>query len=465
MINFFLHGPLMDEAGDTGGGGALIDSWPVDTGSESTALTVAEPTEIATTDEPEGAEGTDLATIEDQPLTERGKPSRTTSEALKGLMKTHPNLAKQIPRDMAVANRLRSMFPGQNPFEAVNAALKRIKLLGGESGIQDIQKELRDIQELDDLYAKSDPRMLDRMTDTPEGKAAFQKLAVHVINKLAELPGSENAVMELAPKAWDMYSQVAPKGWSKYIATTVLADMLEKGLEEHLIRVSSLIPADNEVGVAALKGVQGYLDHLKALRAQSAEVPTRVTPTKDPRDDEYRQREENLAKKEREAELGTWKKSADGDMNSIFQTEWAKQTKGRKISAVDGEDIRARIALRVPKALAATAGYEDQRKSYVEATDKTGYLTYMRSLAAKHIPLVVAAELRRKYGAPAVTMAKADTPAAAATTARTPPAQGFKRVAVKPEYNTIHRGLGGTTAEMFNKKMAVLKDGTKVSWA
>src|ERR1700688_2127405 len=130
MFDDFLSGPLMDEAGgaDGGGGAAVADTGA--TGADtSTALTTTTGTEVSTTSD-EGAEGEgDLITSEPFRALENGRPSKATSTALQAIHKTHPQLARQIPRDMAVAARLRSEFPGVNPFDAIRSMQRTLKQL------------------------------------------------------------------------------------------------------------------------------------------------------------------------------------------------------------------------------------------------------------------------------------------------------------------------------------------------
>ena len=441
MLDFLNHGPLMDEAGDTGGGG-------VDTGGgESTALITTGDADIATTDTDttDDTTGTELATQETEAPFVNGRPSKATSTALQTISKTHPQLARQIPRDIAVAARLRSQFPGQNPFDAIKALERRIKDLGGEEGIREMQATVQDVRELDALYAKSDPRMFDRMTETPEGKASF---------------------IQLAPHAIALFEKLAPKAFTKYMAGVINGDLIGNRVDMTIQRIAEMTPKElagadgakvaNPV-VAELAKLQAYFTRLGEMEKLAPEVIEVKANTED--QDLVRQRQE-LAREKAEIKAQNWKSSADSAKNRIYTDAWEKESKGKKISAVDREDIQARIAARLPLALKQIPGFSDTLKGFFEADDKDGYLRYLNGKHAEHIPRITKAEIQRRYGTSATTATPKDK--TETTTADTKVDQGFRLVNAVPEANTVDTRR--TTRDMISKNQAILKSGQKVQW-
>jgi hypothetical protein len=467
MIDFFNAGPLMDEAGDTGGGGGAETALATTT---ETALTTT--ADVQTTDDTTD-ETTDLVTQPDRVL-ENGRPSKSTSAALQTLKATHPELARQVPRALGIVSRLNGEFPGQNPFDGIKSQKRALTMLAGRywnspdpgdpqhrTGVQQVLDQLADMEKLDLLYASGNPQMLDQMTETPEARISFTKIAPHVIDKLSNMPEGKAALAKIAPKAWALYQSIAPNAYNSYMAATIAADMLAKDIDVHIKRLVSLIPADNEIGKASAAAIDAYFKRLDTLKNLTPEVVPDVTDTgKDPRQEEFDRREQAALKKEQEITAREWKSSADSAKNRIAQQAWATETKGRRIDAVAKEDIEARIASRLPLALKGEPGFSEALEDFWKAGDRDGYLRYLQSMHAKHLPRIIRAEIQRRFPSGATATTTTRTTPAAQT--RTAPEAGFKRVNAMPHMNTVNSRA--TNADMWKKKQAVLKDGTKVSW-
>lgn len=446
MLNFLLQGPLMDEAGDAGGGGgiAAVDTTAADT-STSTELTVTGDTSVATTDEPDESGG-ELTTTANQPLLENGRPSKTTSAALATLNATNPGLARAVPRALAVEARLRAMFPGQNAFDAVNKMQRILKSIGGEQGLADIRASLAEMEEMDLLYAGSDPRMLDKMTESPEGKNAF---------------------IRLMPSAFAKFQALAPNAFSAYFAKTFLNHIVNKRFDVSLARLAEVTPkelmgSDGKTpvpnpAVKFIEQIDAFMQELMTLEKLPSEAPT---PTVDPRQVELDTRQAELDRKGREMEAQAWKSAADSTKFRMFDQSWADLTKGRKISAIDKEDIQSRFWRHLVIAMGQVPGFSNNLKEYYEANDKDGYLRYLQSQHAALIPKVLRAEINRRYGTPAAKVGAAA--AAVVAGAKVTPEPGFKRVSKPPDMNMVNMRL--TSTDMWKKGMAHMKNGEKHQW-
>lgn len=469
-------GPLMDESGgdaggdagggDTGGAGGSTETAlaTTDTTEESTALTIQDPAEVST-------EETDLEPY--QPLRD-GKPSRTTAAAIALIKQSHPQVAKAIPRALAMEARIRSMVPqGVNPFDEFKRLQRVEKDLGGQRGIADIRKELAEIEELDQLYARSDPRMLDIMTSTPDGERAFSKMAPFIPGKLKKLPGGPAAIISMAPAIYDLHRELAPNSYNRYMASMIRSDMrngtvniggrdMVVDLEVQFRRLASLIPSDSEIGKQALTLVQAYMDRLMDLSSLTPEaMPAETNTGTDTGREELTRERQELANEKRAIVLQGWKNASDQAKDKLFQSAWAELSKGKKISPVDREDIEARFWLRLPKAMAQVPGFDQSLKEFWESDDRDGYLRYLQGLHAQQVPRVLKAEIVRRFPQAAGTQA--------AVTQVTPGTQrgaldsGFKRVASAPVMNSVNMRV--TSTEMWKQGKAVLKDGSKVQWA
>lgn len=449
MFDFLMQGPLMDEAGEAGGGGGGIAA-PADTGANSTSteLTVTGDTSVATTEDTgEDTTGGELTTTTgNEPLLENGRPSKTTSAALATLKTSNPALAKAVPRALAVEARLRAEFPGQNPFDAIRGMQRTLKSIGGEQGLKEIRSSLAEMEEMDLLYAGSDPRMLEKMTESPEGKNAFIRLMPHAFAKLQSL---------------------APNAFSAYFAKTFLNHIVNKRFDVSLSRLAEVTPkelmgSDGKTpipnpAVKFIEQIDAFMQELMTLEKLPSEAPA---PTVDPREQELSTRQEKLDRQAKEMELQGWRSAADSTKSRLFDQSWADLTKGRKISAVDKEDIQSRFWTRLPIAMGQVPGFSNNLKEYYEANDKDGYLRYLQSQHAALIPKVLRAEINRRYGTPAAKVGAAAAAVVAGN--KVTPEPGFKRVATMPIFNTVNQQR--TSTEMWRKGQAILKDGTKVQW-
>lgn len=448
MFDIF-SGPLMDEAGDTGGGGGGLGGGTVtlDAGtSTETALATTGETSLAATTDDGGDDGAGGELTVAEQVLENGRPSKTTSAALATIKQTNPQLARAVPRALAFEHRIRSEFPGQNPLDGIRAMRRVIKELGGEDGIAEIRKSLADMEELDLLYAGSDPRMLEKMTETPEAKMAFVKLMPHAFAK---------------------YEKLAPKAFTRYMASTILSDIIGQRVDMIVQRVAELTPKEltqadgtkvTNPAVTELAKIQAYFTRLSEFEKLEPEATeTRVDPEKE----ELTRERQKLENERRELAAQGWKSSADATKNRIFQQAWANEIKGKQISAIAQEDLVSAIGRRLPKALGQVAGFQNALKEFYENGDKDGYLQYLQSKHAEHIPRIVRAEVLKRFPA-GKTTATATATGTTAVTVKTQVDPGFKRASVMPHMNTVNSRL--TTPAMWKEKKAILKDGAKVQW-
>lgn len=464
MLDFLSRGLLMDEAGDTGGGGTALE-----TTTTETALTTTSDTDLETA-------GGDDATEESTEVTttqpKNGRSAQATSTALQAIKATHPELARQIPRALGIQQRLTAQF-GPEPFKALSSMQSAIRTLAGRhwntpdpgdaqrrTGVQQVLDELADMEKLDLLYAAGDPRMIDQMTETPEARISFAKLMPHGIDKLASMPEGKAALAKIAPKAWNHYQQIAPNAYNGYMAASILSDMISRDIDVHLRRIVSLIPADSAEGKTAATAIQAYMERLEGLRKLSPETiadPAEVT--KDARQEELDRREREIAKERKELQLESWKSSANTTKSRIFQQSWGAESKGHKIDAVAKEDIQAWIWRRLPEALKNEPGWNDTLQNFYENDDKDGYLRYLESMHAKHLPRIIRAEIARRFptGAKAANTEQRTTPAAKGQVD-----PGFKRVSAAPHMNTVNMAM--TRPDMWKNRQAILKTGDRVQW-
>lgn len=469
---FRLWDILMDEAGDLGGGGGGGDVALADTGAdldlggddsgdggestEETGLAVIEP-EIV-----DSAETQEVARY--APIESNGRWSARANKDLGALRKTSPLLFQQIMRDRADVTRLRSMAPAdKKPFEYAGYLQKTIKDLGGEEGIQALLGKSATFDELDELFTKADPAVLDKyLMGDPQGVSAIMRLLPHIVARVEKLEGGPAALLGMLGTLQNLQSRVAPNASKKAVAKTVKNTLNNFYFEYHLNMMASLLPPDNEVAnksYQSLKGLLGAVDEALTLAPET--LPDAPAPKAPEKNDELDQQRQQLAQRETNFRREQWRSTSDASKNRVITKAWTELSKGRKIDTIVREDVASAMALRLQQ-VAKQTGLGNSLEGFFQKNDSIGYERFLANFYDTNIPRIMKVELekrtRRGSAAPAVIPpAKPGQPAV-----RQQPAQGFVKVAAMPHSNEISHQ---TSTDMIMKKQAILKDGRKVFWA
>lgn len=433
---FIMHGPLMDEAGDAGGGGTAV---------ETTDLALSPGTDLATTTDPGDGIAEGEFTEVTSPETALATQTPTdVATALAPLKTTAPKVYGELQRARNISERLTRVFPAQNPFDGIKALKREVTDYKQLGSVQDLRDTLGDIEKMDLQFANGDPAFLDRLTETPEGAAAFAKL------------------MPTADAKW---AQAAPEAWQKHKATIILNDVLTNRLDMALVRIAEVVPKETSPGVpnplyGELQRFQAWFNNLVAWDKKEVAAPVVPTSTTAKPDTEIERRRQEQDRREQTFELRQWRSETDTDLINALSSAWTETVKGRTVKPIDREDIEARIKSGVTKALLDTPGFQESLKGYFTGKNKAGYLTYLKSRYAQIVPLVTRREIDRRLGAKPGPGTAAASPGRSAPVTSTP--QGFKKVAKPPTSNDIDFRL---TRGIYHLKQAVLKDGSKVTWA
>jgi hypothetical protein len=412
---------------------------------------------------------------------EGGKITKATTEAFTHLTTTKPEyrgLANIAQKALLFRDRVLGLFPGKNPFDEIGALQRDLKALGGAKGIAAIRTELADVEENDALYASGDPKLLAKMTATPEAKSAFLKMVPHVMR---------------------LFEQIAPNQFSAHMARTFLGHMktatindqgdtfdvplairrIQQGIAQasnldmtkpesaHILQSALAVIAEEQKVLQAYIGVlQGYTQL----------QPEDLAPKPDAAVETERQR---LQQETLNLQRERWRDARTAVMNSIYQAEWDKQTKGRELTPRQQMNIQAQFSTRLNVARRNLQDYRSTMDEFEAATDKDGFVQYHRNFFQEAIPRILAAEIKDEVGtatkkAPAAPNGQQQQSGAPSRSA--PAAAGtFTRVNAWPNPSgaDTKRGPNGTTTEMVGKRQGIasknnqwgVKEGTLVSWA
>lgn len=446
-----------------------------------TEVTVAEPSvdagastdlAISTVDtgevgQPAAGESTDVVTAETagtfRALDARGRMLPETAAAVKTLS---PQLAGYVSRALATAHTLHARFRGKSPWAEINRLEKLDKRLKGESGLEAIAAELSDVQENDDLFARSDPKLLDKMTETPAARAAFVKLLPHAMFK---------------------WQSIAPLSYSQYMGRFMADNMRNTAIAEdgtpidlavRLRRIVSLtFPVDkegnprtatqieNEMLGEDLKAVQKYVSIVQGLtKLQPEELAPERT---DPND-----RELELSRRERQLVQEQWKSALNSALSRPYTEEWNKQTAGREMTAEQGERIRSLFKTRLRIVQKMVPDYAATVAELENSGDRAGFIQLHLEFFRKNAPGILAREIDavlgpRKKGAAPATGSPA-RPAASQPTQQ--PVTGAVRLRTAPAASELERG--SRAAAMYRENRGILNAkntrglpaGTEVYW-
>lgn len=408
-----LDAPL--EAGlDTGDTGADLGDSP--DGAESPDADAPQPDG----DQPPGDVG---------PVIQGGKLSAAAKATLEEIRAKDPRLAKELKTALFQAESFRREVPGG--VRELREMRQHIEALGGSEGIQRTQQELQYWNDLDQQFTAGDPRMIEAMTDTPEGQQAFIKLAPQIFNK---------------------YSELDQDGFASYVAKVFEADANAAGIPLLLERLGDFI-GENPRAQEYLQKLGQYFGRLHTL-ANKPVTPKTAAPSGNDRDRELTEREQNLTRTE-------WRGEAISERMKVFNAEWSRLTAGRKLSDVQQAAVKELYASRLKRSVDGIPGFNDTLQRYFANNDRNGFTRYLNSVHTKEIPKALRAAMD------AIVPSKPGpkpAPAGAPQKQRPPAAidKGYQWSANLPDKTKVD--YTKTTGTMIRAGKAILIGGARVQW-
>jgi hypothetical protein len=461
-MGFFLPStPLMGSAGiDMGGGGGdmsgVMDS-TIDTGTDTGADEGAVDDATGTTDDTTTDEA---APVEDTAATgepfkgraiENGKINPAAKAVLDEIKAKSPALEKQIRNALIRQDVFAREFGSVQDVKAKIAGYEAtINELGGADGVAKTKEDLAYFNDIDQQFTAGDPRFIEALVASPEGKASFLKVAPAMIEK---------------------YASMHPEGFDSYLAGKMKAQFDQSGLGTTLREMKYFIdripdsPEKNEVLDRWSQTVAGTFNPVvekagKQVAAPKIEGVQDAPARDDGRETALTQREQSV--KNQEYGL-TWK----SELTGVVGPALTKLRTERGFNSTTEAAIKELFASRFDKVVAAKG---QNAAKFFKAGDKAGYQNAIRALFREEAPKTLASVV--DHFAPAKAGKK---PAAAAPGVRqsengvpvkAPIAEaGWKNLTVKPGIAEIDfdrtRNLGPNA---YSNGQAVLKDGRKVKF-
>lgn len=420
--------------------GETVDSTTetTDTSNETTGA------ETETTEAGTETDGQQTEADRTAPPVANGKLSAAAKATIDELKKTSPGLAKAIQRSLFLEDRMRRELPGG--IQELQQLRSRVEEMGGETGIQEFQKEIDGWRHFDEQYTAGDPKVLEFLTETPAAMEAFNKIA---------------------PAAFDKYRESNPDGYSHYIAQVMWADMNRVQIGENqfsslpllLERLGDLIPAENPKAAQLLGILSGYVNRVSQIANSRPAAPkSAAAPETDKRAQELDAKEKNFARTE-------WRTEAGRRHASLYNQQWKAIVGERKLTPTQSDAVRKLYGVELGSILQEQKDFNGNLEKYFGAGQKDGFLKYHDSIYKIAVPKA----LRRAMEQAGIG-AKPSSKAGDKTDAGKQPAgkqqaapTGFVFVNQKPAFEQVNRIL--TTPDMWTtKRQAILKDGKRVTW-
>ena len=375
---------------------------------------------------------------------EDGRLSKGAKAILDKVKAENPAAAKALQRALFAEDRLRRDLPGG--FKELESLRGHIEQLGGDTGIQEIQGELDGWRKFDEQFTAGDPKVLEFLTETPDAKDAF---------------------LRIAPSVFEKFREMNPEGYQGYMAQVFSGDLQQEEVPLNLRLLASVLQRATFAGDADKNEVIGlmgklivYVNRVAKFSEKGAVAPERKAP--DARAAELDTREQGLRRQE-------WSGEVNRQHGDIFSETWkrlvAPALPADKAKATAATTLIRRLyGIHLNEKLGAKRDFNPNMERYFKANQKDGFMRLHASAFKEAVPLALRSAMAEagltKRQAPAVNgKSAAGQPASKAA----PASEGFTHVAKKPDMSTeVNRAM--TSTRMWESHKAILKSGKKVTW-
>lgn len=348
------------DAIDLGADDGAQDDGAQDDGQDD--ATLDDVSDIADTDDADGddaaadEDAADDEAVEDDPtaVADGRKMPDSLKKAIAALKPTSPEAAKEIKGLFFSNQEYRSAFP--KPADAV-AAKTLIEEIGGQEGIQQIQAEREEWNQIDQGFA--------------EGKKEF-------VTGLAE--GNPEAFLKTAPHVINEFAARAPEQYGYYANTVSLNTLANAGLSIDTLAGAYQRYADNPQAQAIIAEVHNALVGLKEKTTQFEQRRM------DPREEALKQKETAFEQKRRgdfESGVAT---QAEKYLADKMQPEIDRVVAGRKIDPDAMKGYQKMVQDEVQRRLAEIPGFADKLEALYRTGDAKKSVDYVQAQYNRILP-------------------------------------------------------------------------------
>jgi len=421
---------------------------PADAATDTTIDTgIDAPPDTDGADEPPAPTDPTTPSATDGPAVSDGKLTQAGREELQRIAKTNPKLARSIRSALLEADAFRRELPGG--LKDLATMRQQMEEYGGPDAIAKTREELNYFSQLDEQYTAGDPRFIQAMIDTPEGKQGFLKLA---------------------PAMLDKFREISPEFHDVYVAKYQAQNMVDSDLRYNIVRMKDMIDRmpDSPEKTGVLQewaAVGNYYNAVVARASAKPEVPKSAAPQEQGQDERAKFESEKQAFTRKQ-----WTTEATATATTMVNSEVDRIAAARKLTSTQKAVVLELGVARLTKKLAGIPSFGLAAQRYLANGDQAGFLKHVTSAWRTSIPNVFrevadsvvakAAGSTPGKAAPTVNGSAAQPKVAAPITAK--PSEGYSWVNAQPHKTTID--FAKTNGLMIREGKAVLTSGKRVQW-
>lgn len=394
--------------------------------------------ETESDDEPEPSDPS-APNVSDGPAIVNGRPSEAMRTTLAEIAKTNPQLAKDLKRSALELDAIRKVVPGG--LKEVNQLRQQMEAMGDPEAITQTRDELKYFSDLDSQFTAGDPRFVQAMIDTDEGKAGFIKLA---------------------PAMLEQYKTLAPEAHSAYVAKQEFERLRDGDYALWMNRMFDFLqsPPTDPAGVAAWQErafvpfmeLKKHYDSVNADRQKQVAPPVTKAPVQDTSErDKFQQ--ERL-----QFDRTQFSTAASAEAEKVIAAELDRLTAARKLTPSQRDAVRELGVSRLRAALGKVPKFNETASKHFGKRDKDGYLRHVQSAYREIVPGVL------KAAADAIVVSKGVRPAPSAVTqsGRTATSPVQINMIKPPDKSLID--FSRTDGTMIREGRAILLSGKEAKW-
>ncbi len=460
MIDFLERGPLMDEAGGADGGGGVAvadassdfsDGGAPDTGTDGEVhdAEFVDPENALVKAEEAQVEETALVKAGERVI-QAGKLTSSGRAAIEAVRALDPKLAQEVTQALFTRDYFRQQFPGGK--KEVTQLRQLAEQHGGEQGISDLRSIADQMQQIDTMYAASDPAFLDHITETPEGQASLVGLMTPALQKFEKL-APEKFGYEIAKRFQHL---MTTGGLPTMFATqAAILNRAGKAMTANNHELAASFLAEIIDGHNSIHGVLNSID--QAANKPPADLTRAANPAADDQRKQLEQQSQALRKDQ-------WEFAVQTERKRTFSKAWGDLTKGRTLTGDQEANVKGFYELRMT---AKIRQWKNNAARFFSNGDKDGYLKEQYAFFQQAIPEALRQAIQQaipaKPGPKTNQVGQPVRPPVNGKTATTDRNGNAIRVAKMPP--TSELDAIRTTGDMLSANKAFTKDGRMVTWA
>lgn len=361
---------------------------------------------------------------------------RSLPKSIRALKETDPAAYKAEKTRFFRGQAFDKEFPGG--VTEARQLKQSLDLVGGREGLVKLQTDMADFKNVAKQYFDGSPEFVDGLAK--EDPIAFGTHVPLFLNRLKD---------------------VDPEGFNRLVAQQIHTEHQAIGLRSDLERVYAAIKGgQTNDALQILNDIAVWHDKITNL-AKQEEDPKYKRLQEQIRTERESQRQQTLQNLDQQYKTEA-KKHLDSFTNSLIDS----YTKGRKLEEADRKRLFNAILREADDEVNGDEAFKRQRNLLFKEAADSGDVSASIRLANSRYEQAIREAARGVIG----TFSKGATPVSRAdktppTNGQKPPGNdGFTPVNVRPAAHLIDRSKT-TTRMILHEKRAILKDGSKQSWA